>query len=207
MISDNIDGNKLGWCWLMMLWLITAGRFDVIPKTLKDVVMQEFLFSSLSQWPNFKLFGITYLVGKIKFQLFFSGSIGWVSQCSHILLHEERLFDTDGNFLAEEWDDYGGVGRMGQIEPAAKWTSLRVNQIGCKTNWVDDDVPFFLLNLHLFYPDLLNPDESFWPVDNQVDKVVSQLHTWRGRKQRLTVMTWVRIWKTWCSMNLWNSHP
>ena len=33
---------------------------------------------SLSQWPNFKLFGITYLVGKIKFKLFFSGSIGWV---------------------------------------------------------------------------------------------------------------------------------
>ena len=34
-----------------------------------------FVFS-LSQWLNFKLFGITYLVGKIKFKLFFSGSIG-----------------------------------------------------------------------------------------------------------------------------------
>ncbi len=33
----------------------------------------------LGQWLNFKLFGITYLVGKIKFKLFFSGSIGWVS--------------------------------------------------------------------------------------------------------------------------------
>ncbi len=33
---------------------------------------------SLSQWLNFKLFGITYLVGKIKFKLFFPGSIGWV---------------------------------------------------------------------------------------------------------------------------------
>ena len=32
----------------------------------------------LSQWLNFQLFGITYLVGKIKFKLFFSGSIGWV---------------------------------------------------------------------------------------------------------------------------------
>ena len=31
---------------------------------------------SLSQWLNFKLFGITYLLGKIKFKLFFSGSIG-----------------------------------------------------------------------------------------------------------------------------------
>ena len=36
--------------------------------------------NSLSQWPNFKLFGITYWVGKIKFKLFFSGSIGWVRQ-------------------------------------------------------------------------------------------------------------------------------
>ena len=35
----------------------------------------------LSQWLNFKLFGITYLVGKIKFKLFFSGSIGWVRDC------------------------------------------------------------------------------------------------------------------------------
>ncbi len=32
--------------------------------------------NSLSQWLNFKLFGITYLVRKIKFKLFFSGSIG-----------------------------------------------------------------------------------------------------------------------------------
>ena len=30
----------------------------------------------LGQWLNFRLFGITYLVGKIKFKLFFSGSIG-----------------------------------------------------------------------------------------------------------------------------------
>ncbi len=30
----------------------------------------------LGQWLNFKLFGIAYLVGEIKFKLFFSGSIG-----------------------------------------------------------------------------------------------------------------------------------
>ena len=35
----------------------------------------------LSQWLNFKLSGVTYLVGKIKFKLFFSGSIGWVRTC------------------------------------------------------------------------------------------------------------------------------
>ena len=29
----------------------------------------------LSQWLNFKLFGITYLVGKIKFKLFFQGPL------------------------------------------------------------------------------------------------------------------------------------
>ena len=31
---------------------------------------------SLSQWLNFKLLEITYLVGKIKFKLFVSGAIG-----------------------------------------------------------------------------------------------------------------------------------
>ncbi len=39
---------------------------------------------SLSQWLNFKLSGITCLVGKIKFKLFISGSIGWVRYV-HIL--------------------------------------------------------------------------------------------------------------------------
>ncbi len=38
------------------------------------------LFTSLSQWLNFKLFGITYLVGKIKFKLFFQGPLAeWVT--------------------------------------------------------------------------------------------------------------------------------
>ena len=30
----------------------------------------------LGQWLNFKLFGITYLVGKIKFKHLFQGSVG-----------------------------------------------------------------------------------------------------------------------------------
>ena len=34
------------------------------------------IYYLLGQWLHFKLFGITYLVGKIKFKLFFSGSIG-----------------------------------------------------------------------------------------------------------------------------------
>ena len=39
-------------------------------------VKGDLLVFLLGQWLNFKLFGITYLVGKIKFKLFFSGSIG-----------------------------------------------------------------------------------------------------------------------------------
>ena len=52
--------------------VLERGAFGV------KIVMWE-VFVLLGQWLNFKLFGITYLVGKIKFKLFFSGSIGWVS--------------------------------------------------------------------------------------------------------------------------------
>ena len=41
----------------------------------------------LGQWLNFKLFGITYLVGKIQFKLFFSGSIGCVSRELYIYIY------------------------------------------------------------------------------------------------------------------------
>ncbi len=45
----------------------------------------------VGQWLNFKLFGITYLVGKIKFKLFFPGSIGWVRLGSPpFISHEVR---------------------------------------------------------------------------------------------------------------------
>ena len=52
--------------WRVLFFSVKHGD-DVRSKTV------EFL---LSQWLNFKLFGITYLVGKIKFKLFFQGSIG-----------------------------------------------------------------------------------------------------------------------------------
>ena len=39
------------------------------------------VFFLLSQWLNFKLFGITYLVGKIKFKLFFF-RVHWLSESS-----------------------------------------------------------------------------------------------------------------------------
>ena len=39
----------------------------------------RFYIILLGQWLNFKLFGITYLVGKIKFKLFFQGPLAeWV---------------------------------------------------------------------------------------------------------------------------------
>ncbi len=45
-------------------------------RMLEYVVSEFFL---LGQWLNFKLFGITYLVGKIKFKLFFQGPLAeWV---------------------------------------------------------------------------------------------------------------------------------
>ena len=55
-----------------------AQLFWRIVLAAKDWTTFPTLWFSLSQWLNFKLFGITYLVGKIKFKLFFSGSIGWV---------------------------------------------------------------------------------------------------------------------------------
>ena len=45
----------------------------------------------LGQWLNFKLFGITYLVGKKKFKLFFSGSIGWVR--NNVILKSSYLWE------------------------------------------------------------------------------------------------------------------
>jgi len=41
--------------------------------------MFNVLFFLLRQWPTFKLFGITYVVGKIKFLLSFQGPLAkWV---------------------------------------------------------------------------------------------------------------------------------
>ena len=38
--------------------------------------MKRIFTGLLGQWLNFKLFGITYLVGKIKCKLFFPGPLG-----------------------------------------------------------------------------------------------------------------------------------
>ncbi len=56
---------------------------------------QTKLITSLSQWLNFKLSGITCLVGKIKFKLFSQGSIGWVSYCKFVFIHVYTLFAED----------------------------------------------------------------------------------------------------------------
>ena len=53
---------------------------------LTDPVATELVHEyiiSLGQWLNFKLFGITYLVGKIKFKLFFF-RVHWLSEISFV---------------------------------------------------------------------------------------------------------------------------
>ena len=76
------------WNQLTLVWRssfvdsATAEASQILPlpevrKLILDV--KDSMVCLLGQWLNFKLFGITYLVGKIKFKLFFSGSIGWVS--------------------------------------------------------------------------------------------------------------------------------
>ena len=58
-------------------WVRCVG--DILPKSFGMIGIVQGYSSSeivqfidlLGQWLNFKLFGITYLVGKIKFKLFF----------------------------------------------------------------------------------------------------------------------------------------
>ncbi len=49
-------------------------------------IFDVYIYISLSQWLNFKLFGITYLVGKIKFKLFFF-RVHWLSEIYICLFH------------------------------------------------------------------------------------------------------------------------
>ena len=61
-------------------WPSKVGPSKPGPSTQGEVLAIENDFNptglSLSQWLNFKPFGITYLVGKIKFKNLISGSIG-----------------------------------------------------------------------------------------------------------------------------------
>ena len=62
----------------MQLELVkTFGVLEEIFEPIDQLRLAVYIYIySISQWLNFKLFGITYLVGKIKFKLFFSGSTG-----------------------------------------------------------------------------------------------------------------------------------
>ena len=51
----------------------------------------------LSQWPNFKLFGVTYLVGKIKYKLLFQGPLAKLDVegddgCFYIIFKDAPVF-------------------------------------------------------------------------------------------------------------------
>ena len=64
--------TKLGVDWVD--WVDSQGWSCAVEVALCSFVPSTVVL--LGQWLNFKLFGITYLVGKIKFKLCFSGSIG-----------------------------------------------------------------------------------------------------------------------------------
>ena len=49
--------------------------FEGGPKARLQLKIFCVFYALLGQWLNFTLFGITYLVGKIKFKLLFQGSI------------------------------------------------------------------------------------------------------------------------------------
>ncbi len=68
-------------------------RHDFLQKPPRIIIY----IYSLSQWLNFKLFGITYLVGKIKFKLFFQGPLAeWVYIYSFIW---KKMFSKSGQIL------------------------------------------------------------------------------------------------------------
>ena len=76
-VSENLTGAASFFAKLSRHKLV--GFFLVVLVGVGWLVAISFctlLLFLLGQWLNFKLFGITYFVGKIKFHLFFSGSIG-----------------------------------------------------------------------------------------------------------------------------------
>ena len=81
-----LQGDKVGVVSPQKTWT-TNGTWKCYPKVgisskkkgecgYGMILLDLFL---LGQWLNFKLFGITYLVGKIKFKLFFRAH--WLSEC------------------------------------------------------------------------------------------------------------------------------
>ena len=114
--------TSLGWSlvWLTMpSWSYHHESFSDTKKSKKKTSqgVEPCVFGSvfylLGQWLNFKLFGITYLVWKIKFKLFFSGSIGWVSLGSEyffkipILLVSRWGGSFGGGYLRLPWNLVG----------------------------------------------------------------------------------------------------
>ena len=90
----------------------------------KTLVIQRLvepkLFNLLGQWLNFKLFGITCLVGKIKFKLFFF-RVHWLSELKNISPKGESTYSKPppretpcANFfswnLAQEWGSQFCIG-------------------------------------------------------------------------------------------------
>ena len=73
---DSVS-NFCNWSYLGMSFLakVHGKRVPKVEYLLASHVPYRIYNVLLGQWLNFKLFGITYLVGKIKFTLFFQGPL------------------------------------------------------------------------------------------------------------------------------------
>ena len=82
--------------------LANLENFDQIHEEVAKVMEQDnWDLCLLGQWLNFKLLGITYLVGEKKVRTFISGSIGYVS------------YGRRGDFTPQKtWGSRGGGGGL-----------------------------------------------------------------------------------------------
>ena len=87
---------------------------------------------SLSQWLNFKLLGIPYLIGKIKFKLLFHGAIGWVS-IGTIISHYK-----DSYKICETNQDFNGSChlRRPRLRPTNCWWRPMPKWVFCRCKGV-----------------------------------------------------------------------
>ncbi len=96
----------INWCPTLVSAKVRLGRLgqDWFHGTIGYPYPDPPIIILLGQWLNFKLFGIAYLVGKIKFKLFFSGSIGWVRHWfSEKWVYLRYLPSNTSPFFTEPW--------------------------------------------------------------------------------------------------------
>ena len=115
-------------------------RWKMFKPKKNNLALLMTVWFSLSQWPNFKLFGITYWVGKIKFKLFFSGSIGWVrvggnQQQNVRWLNEHGERTVFLCFATSEALTICRIQHHSRVHPVIGWEWLALHSTGMKC-WV-----------------------------------------------------------------------